>query len=700
MAHSDKNIVITPNINSTTANPQIVFSGADASLGPQNITLRVYPTSNGTLSFEGSAGQLFSITNSLTGTIFGVNDVSGIPSIEVLDTGLVKLAQYSGRVLIGTGTDNGADKLQVNGDILATNFKGNATTAATWQTARTITIGSTGKAVNGSAAVSWSLAEIGAPSTTGGGASGTWGINVTGNAATASTLQTTRNINGTGFNGSANIDTTEWYHSDRDFPNGTLITTSINYAVSSGDPFVLEIRGNSYGSIIPLDIQYQGYIYTDTIINHGGISNGTNISGLVAINNGGFLCFWFPSQGYWNGYNVKVYSAYATRAVNRVTSITGVAKPTTAKEVALSDNIRQSLHSGNFTSYAPSLTGGGASGTWAISISGNAATATSATSASSATTADQIDSVGFINTNQSGVNADTSASNGIAYTTSNNAGSLIGSAQGWPATDGALYSQHYSSSWEHQIYGDYRTGQIAVRGKNSGTWQTWRNVPTIIIQDTAPTTSVAGNLWWESDTGKLKIYYNDGSSSQWVDAVPIPDLTVYYSKAGGAISGPVVCQSSLTTNILTTGGTNVAGSVTGQWVLTTGSTWQATFADLAEWYTSDHDYEYGTVVVFGGEYETTISTQANDSRVAGVISKDPAFIMNIDLPGPSSCVALQGRLPVKVIGRVSKGDLLVTSNIPGVATANNNAAPYTVIGKAIENKDSEEQGMVLVSVGR
>jgi hypothetical protein len=115
MALSDKNIVITPNVGQA-ADPRIVFSGANASLGPQNITLQVYPTSNGTLSFEGSAGQLFSITNDLTGTIFSVNDVSGIPSIEVLATGLVKIAQYSGNVVLGSGTDNGTDKLQVTGN--------------------------------------------------------------------------------------------------------------------------------------------------------------------------------------------------------------------------------------------------------------------------------------------------------------------------------------------------------------------------------------------------------------------------------------------------------------------------------------------------------------------------------------------------------------------------------------------------------
>ena len=101
MPHSDKNIVITPAIGSTTADPRIVFSGANASLGPQNITLRVYPTSNGTLSFEGSAGQLFSITNSMSGSIFSVNDVSGVPSIEVLDNGIVKLAEFGGFVAFG-----------------------------------------------------------------------------------------------------------------------------------------------------------------------------------------------------------------------------------------------------------------------------------------------------------------------------------------------------------------------------------------------------------------------------------------------------------------------------------------------------------------------------------------------------------------------------------------------------------------------
>lgn len=104
MAHSDKNIVITPARSDSSQDPKIVFSGADASTSAQNITLKVYPTNSGTLSFEGSAGQLFSITNTMSGTIFSVNDVSGVPSIEVLDTGLVKLAQYGGFVAFGNSS--------------------------------------------------------------------------------------------------------------------------------------------------------------------------------------------------------------------------------------------------------------------------------------------------------------------------------------------------------------------------------------------------------------------------------------------------------------------------------------------------------------------------------------------------------------------------------------------------------------------
>lgn len=100
MANTYKNIVITPN-RDTAANvvPTIRFSGGDATTNT-DINLKVYTTQSGTLSFEGSAGQLFSITNDLTNSIFSVNDVSGIPSIDVNANGQIQLAPYGGTVYI------------------------------------------------------------------------------------------------------------------------------------------------------------------------------------------------------------------------------------------------------------------------------------------------------------------------------------------------------------------------------------------------------------------------------------------------------------------------------------------------------------------------------------------------------------------------------------------------------------------------
>jgi len=111
MANSDKNIVITPNI-SQAAQPNVVFKGQ----GNVPITLRVLDDSFGTLSFEGSAGQLFSINNNLTsGIIFSVNDVSGIPQIDVNADGTIRIAPFSGTVqLAGLTVGRGAGSISTN----------------------------------------------------------------------------------------------------------------------------------------------------------------------------------------------------------------------------------------------------------------------------------------------------------------------------------------------------------------------------------------------------------------------------------------------------------------------------------------------------------------------------------------------------------------------------------------------------------
>jgi hypothetical protein len=121
MANSYKNIVITPNIGSSTLDPTIAFYGGDASTNT-DIFLRVYPTSNGTLSVEGSVGQLFSVTNDMSNTIYSVNDISGIPSIEVNANGQIDLAQYNGKVNLTTATIKEVTTVSATGASSTINF--------------------------------------------------------------------------------------------------------------------------------------------------------------------------------------------------------------------------------------------------------------------------------------------------------------------------------------------------------------------------------------------------------------------------------------------------------------------------------------------------------------------------------------------------------------------------------------------------
>ena len=129
-----------------------------------------------------------------------------------------------------------------------------------------------------------------------------------------------------------------------------------------------------------------------------------------------------------------------------------------------------------------------------------------------------------------------------------------------------------------------------------------------------------------------------------------------------------------------------------------GTATAAQFADLAEIYSSDKLYEPGTVVVFGGEAEVTTTDVFCDHRVAGVVSTEPAHLMNSNAEGIA--IALRGRVPCKVEGPVNKGDIIVTSPTLGVGTAltKDSALPNAVcvIGKAIEN--NPESGIKLVEV--
>lgn len=123
---------------------------------------------------------------------------------------------------------------------------------------------------------------------------------------------------------------------------------------------------------------------------------------------------------------------------------------------------------------------------------------------------------------------------------------------------------------------------------------------------------------------------------------------------------------------------------------------QAEFADVAEYYESDVPYTPGTVIKLGGEKEVTQTQSEADDQVFGVVSTDPAFILNGAglRKGQALPVALTGRVPVQVVGPVWKGARLVSSHMPGIAKAVERPDPYTVIGRSLVNSD--EQGVRLI----
>ena len=126
----------------------------------------------------------------------------------------------------------------------------------------------------------------------------------------------------------------------------------------------------------------------------------------------------------------------------------------------------------------------------------------------------------------------------------------------------------------------------------------------------------------------------------------------------------------------------------------------AKYADLAEIYIADADYPPGTVVVFGGSKEITVTSTAHDTRVAGVISTNPAYLMNSEVQGLP--VALTGRVPCLVQGPINKGEVLVTGLKSGTAQKINPARfqPGCVIGKSIENIPDDELKLIEIVVGR
>lgn len=191
----------------------------------------------------------------------------------------------------------------------------------------------------------------------------------------------------------------------------------------------------------------------------------------------------------------------------------------------------------------------------------------------------------------------------------------------------------------------------------------------------------------------LNLEVNDSTQSNGYAHVSLSPSDVALS-LGGNNSPAFIPEDDNTTDL---------GISTKKWksiyaVTFDGTATSARYADLAENYLADADYEPGTVLEFSGKYEVTLA-EDETRRVAGVVSSNPAYLMNSSLQGDYVVsLALQGRVPCKVRGKIRKGDMLVSGG-NGYARPTHDPKLGTIIGKALEDFDGPD-GLIEVVVGR
>ena len=239
----------------------------------------------------------------------------------------------------------------------------------------------------------------------------------------------------------------------------------------------------------------------------------------------------------------------------------------------------------------------------------------------------------------------------------------------------------------------YISGNLTVSGNTSFVYTT-----TNFLTESANVVSTA-YLSGNASTNSSTITLNNNIVPNGNTTINLGSGTAYY---GTTYTG------QLTANTVTVGGgglqpaanaaINIGGSTA--WFNTIyGTSTHAQYADLAENYVADKFYNPGTVLMFGGSQEVTIA-DANTTAVAGVVSTNPAHLMNGALNGSNVVpLALMGRVPCSVIGPVSKGDLMVSAGF-GYAKANNSAGIGQIIGKALADFPLNAKCVIEVVVGK
>lgn len=217
-----------------------------------------------------------------------------------------------------------------------------------------------------------------------------------------------------------------------------------------------------------------------------------------------------------------------------------------------------------------------------------------------------------------------------------------------------------------------------------------------------------GNVSTNANVGAFQSYANTKIGTNTNSNLVVVATTTSTSTTTGAlvVGGGIGIAANVVTGGWIIPSSNISqnlGTTTQWWNVFYGVSTQARYADLAENYQADSKYEPGTVLVFGGNKEVTISTQSHDIAVAGVVSTNPAHLMNGALTGKNVvALALQGRVPCLVRGPVNKGTVLVTSEKAGVAEAIDYSMfkPGCVLGKSLEEILDASVKLIEVVVGR
>ena len=202
------------------------------------------------------------------------------------------------------------------------------------------------------------------------------------------------------------------------------------------------------------------------------------------------------------------------------------------------------------------------------------------------------------------------------------------------------------------------------------------------------------------NTAGANLYGIKCDKYMYANGVPI-SFTGTYSNSNVAAFLPTY-TGNISANViqlatLTSGSNTTPGTITGNFTLSAGSRLNATYADLAERFEADTAYDSGTVVELGGEKEITAVKYELSEDVFGVISDSAAYLMNSGAGSDSTHppVAVSGRVPVKVVGKVKKGERLVSAG-SGVARAAKpgEATAFNTIGRALADKDTTGEGTV------